>query len=55
MRRLTDILPYEPGYSVHREVERRRRETRTWLRQRESMLEQPMRPSWPTVAGARQA
>ena len=36
MRRLQHILPYEPGYTEHRETERRRRDTRAWLRQREA-------------------
>ena len=36
MRRLQNILPYEPGYAEHREIERRRREAREWLRQREA-------------------
>jgi hypothetical protein len=29
------ILPYEPGYSGHWEMEKRRKETKDWLRQRE--------------------
>ena len=29
------ILPYEPGYTGHWEAEKRRKETREWLRQRE--------------------
>jgi hypothetical protein len=36
MRRLQNNLPYESGYTEHREIERRRRETREWLRQREA-------------------
>ena len=28
------ILPYEPGYSGHWEMEKRRKETREWLRER---------------------
>jgi len=29
------LLPYEPGYTGHWQAERRRRETREWLRRRE--------------------
>jgi hypothetical protein len=29
------MLPYEPGYSGHWEMEKRRKETKEWLRQRE--------------------
>jgi hypothetical protein len=29
------ILPYEPGYTGHWEMEKRRKETREWLRKRE--------------------
>jgi hypothetical protein len=29
------ILPYEPGYTGHWEMEKRRKETKEWLRQRE--------------------
>ena len=32
------ILPYEPGYTGHWEAEKRRKETREWLRQRERDL-----------------
>jgi hypothetical protein len=32
------VLPYEPGYSGHRELESRRRATREWLRKRERDL-----------------
>jgi hypothetical protein len=28
------VLPYEPAYSGHWEADKRRRETRDWLRQR---------------------
>ena len=28
------ILPYEPGYTGHWEMEKRRKETREWLRER---------------------
>jgi len=41
MRRLQNILPYEPGYTEHREIERRRRQTREWLRQREARAQEP--------------
>jgi hypothetical protein len=29
------ILPYEPGYTGHWEMKKRRKETKEWLRQRE--------------------
>jgi hypothetical protein len=29
------VLPCDPGYTAHREAEKRRQETRDWLRQRE--------------------
>ena len=29
------LLPYEPGYTGHWEGEKRRKETKAWLRQRE--------------------
>jgi hypothetical protein len=29
------VLPYEPGYTAHRDAEKRREETRRWLEQRE--------------------
>ena len=29
------VLPYEPDYVGHREVAKRRQETKEWLRQRE--------------------
>jgi hypothetical protein len=32
------ILPCDPNYTAHRDAERRRRETRDWLRQREREL-----------------
>jgi hypothetical protein len=35
LKTTTSLLPYEPGYTGHWEAERRRRETREWLRQRE--------------------
>jgi hypothetical protein len=28
------ILPYEPGYTGHWEMEKRRKETKEWLRRR---------------------
>ena len=33
------ILPYEPEYTGHREEEKRREETREWLRERKRELE----------------
>ena len=44
MRRLHDILPYEPGYTHHREVERKRRATRAWLQEREAALKPEPKP-----------
>jgi hypothetical protein len=32
------ILPYEPGYTGHWEMEKRRKETREWLREREQQV-----------------
>jgi hypothetical protein len=32
------VLPYEPDYVGHREAEKRRQETKEWLRQRERDL-----------------
>jgi hypothetical protein len=32
------LLPYEPGYTGHWEGEKRRKETKAWLRQRERDL-----------------
>jgi hypothetical protein len=32
------ILPYEPGYTGHWEMEKRRKETREWLREREQRM-----------------
>ncbi len=32
------VLPYEPDYVGHHEAEKRRRETKEWLRQRERDL-----------------
>ena len=29
------VLPCDPGYRAHREAEKRRQQTREWLRQRE--------------------
>jgi hypothetical protein len=31
------VLPYEPGYTGHWEMEKRRKETKEWLRQREQV------------------
>jgi hypothetical protein len=35
------LLPYEPGYTGHWEAEKRRKETREWLRQREREIAAP--------------
>jgi hypothetical protein len=35
LKRFKLILPYEPGYTGHWEAEKRRKETKAWLRQRE--------------------
>jgi hypothetical protein len=32
------ILPYEPGYTGHWELEKRRKETKEWLRRREQEI-----------------
>lgn len=32
------VLPYEPGYTGHRDAARRRQETREWLRRREQAV-----------------
>ena len=32
------ILPYEPEYTGHWEMEKRRKETRDWLRERERLV-----------------
>jgi hypothetical protein len=32
------VLPYEPDYVGHREAEKRRQETKEWLREREREL-----------------
>jgi hypothetical protein len=37
------LLPYEPGYTGHWEAEKRRKETREWLRQRERDVAGPSR------------
>ena len=55
MRRLHDILPYEPGYTHHRDIERQRREARAWLRRREAVLKQALRPSAPPEAEAKRS
>jgi hypothetical protein len=36
------ILPYEPGYTGHWEMEKRRKETRDWLREREQQVRDRM-------------
>ncbi len=36
------ILPYEPGYTGHWEMEKRRKETRDWLRERERQVRERM-------------
>jgi len=33
------VLPYEPNYTGHREAEKRRKQTREWLRQRDRVLQ----------------
>ena len=35
------VLPCDPGYTGHRDAEKRRRETRDWLRQREREVSAP--------------
>jgi hypothetical protein len=40
------VLPYEPQYTGHREAEKRRKQTREWLRRRERELaERHLAPS----------
>jgi hypothetical protein len=36
------ILPYEPGHTGHWEMEKRRKETRDWLREREQQVRDRM-------------
>ena len=36
------ILPYEPGHTGHWEMEKRRKETRNWLRKREQQVRDRM-------------
>jgi hypothetical protein len=36
------ILPYEPGYTGHREMAKRRKATRDWLREREEQVRDRM-------------
>ena len=38
------ILPYEPGYTGHWEAEKRRKETREWLRLSLIHISEPTRP-----------
>jgi hypothetical protein len=38
-------LPYEPGYTCHWEMEKRRKETRDWLRKREEQVKRMKTPS----------
>ena len=42
------ILPYEPGYTGHWEMEKRRKETRDWLHERERQVRDRMNA--PTIA-----
>ena len=44
------ILPYEPGYTGHWEMEKRRKETQDWLRERE--LQARNRMNTPTIVPA---
>jgi sulfotransferase family protein len=39
------ILPYEPGYTGHWEMKKRRKETRDWLRKREQQVNRMNTPS----------
>jgi hypothetical protein len=53
------ILPYEPGYNGHWEMEKRRKETRDWLREREQQVRDRMntpsivRQSWKRTTSAK--
>jgi hypothetical protein len=44
------LLPYEPGYTGHWKAEKRRKETRAWLRQRERGIAACASPERQTVA-----
>jgi hypothetical protein len=44
------VLPYEPDYVGGREAEKRRKETKEWLRQRERELAEPSPPLAPEPA-----
>jgi hypothetical protein len=35
------VLPCDPGYTAHRDAEKRHRDTRDWLRQRERVTKAP--------------
>jgi hypothetical protein len=39
------VFPYDPGYTGHWEAEKRRKEMREWLRQRERERDAPSRVS----------
>jgi hypothetical protein len=43
MPRANFILPYESGYTGHWEQEKRRKEAREWLRQRQGEIERRKR------------
>ena len=48
------VLPYEPQYTGHRELEKRREATKEWLRQREIELavdSPPLAPDQPAHDG----
>jgi hypothetical protein len=36
------VLPYEPGFTGHWEMRKRRKETREWLREREQQVRERM-------------
>jgi hypothetical protein len=47
------VLPYEPGYTGHWEAEKRRKETREWLRRRErEVAAPPLVPEMPVTDAA---
>jgi hypothetical protein len=46
------LLPYEPGFTRHWEVEKRRKETKAWLRQRERDVAARVSPERETVAAS---
>jgi len=44
------LLPYEPGYTGHWKAEKRRKETKAWLRRREREIAARVSPARETIA-----